>query len=296
MSLCQTPLVWEKRQNATSLTRCSTLSGIFADIRAPASFGTASRRRERRSNSCLPGTRISIGPNHGVPRSAEARARADCRAPYHSISQQSGRTNSEFKKHCSDKSSLRYSAIRGRDPPRAHAQARRVPAIASPRILRPIYTHTPATGFPYPRDLPAPPYPGLEAVRGSRSRPVLAPALARPPPSNGASALPPCRRRVSAMRIGASSNPLERTSRACFSLGYRPLRTTSPSNELGTASGAGQSDRVSRSTSRARAPSRNSTRVRYYSPAGRTRKEGPVFRASRIDPPAYFRSEGLKAV
>jgi len=32
-----------------------------------------------------------------------------------------------------------------------HTQTHRVPTIASPRILRPIYTHTPATGFPYQR-------------------------------------------------------------------------------------------------------------------------------------------------
>lgn len=43
----------------------------------------------------------------------------------------------------------RYSVFAPRSP--EHAQTHRVPAIASPRILRPIHTHTPATGFPYLR-------------------------------------------------------------------------------------------------------------------------------------------------
>lgn len=150
---------------------------------------------------------------------------------YHNISQQSGR---RFRfEHCSDpdKSSLRYSVIRGRDPPGAHAQARRVPAIASPRILRPIYTHTPATGFPYPRPRGIA-VSRIGGSRGSRSRPVLAPASCEHlyPMAQWVSHLPEggfrdanrassihssgCRGRVSLSNTAALDHLLERTGTA----------------------------------------------------------------------------------
>lgn len=66
------PPVWNQR-------RPYTLLDTFRDIRRysrASILQIANRRREHRNRSCFPRTRISIGPNHGVPRSAEARARA----------------------------------------------------------------------------------------------------------------------------------------------------------------------------------------------------------------------------
>lgn len=168
----------------------------------------------------------------------------------HSISQQSGRRFG-FK-HCFSVSTNPRWVIPqfGEETPsRAHAQARRVPAIASPRILRPIYTHTPATGFPHP---------GTSRHRRvpdwRRSRIAFFGRFSLPLRTNtfvqwrgGSPTFP--KEEVSATRIGRRLS----MSRAGFLPQILPFWTTSL-KLTGNSHCVGQSDRVSRSTSRACSP------------------------------------------
>lgn len=156
--------------------------------------------------------------------------------------------------------------------------------IASPRILRPIYTHTPATGFPYPGGTTWDRRRSRIAVLSSGSRCQFA--------SNGAMALPPSSRGRFPRTAGVV-RPFERTPRAGSS---RRCFGPPPSSERDQPARRPIRSRGSRSTSRAtpcmRCVSRHGTTGYVATPRKRVGRRGggpPVFRASRIDPPAHFR-------
>lgn len=179
---------------------CYALLDTFRDIRRYSRASVlriASRRREHGNSSCSPvGTWISIGPNHGVPRSAEARARAVCcRARvtvYHNNPDDDSDLNTVFRFRRILVGLFRNS---GKRPPRErtprHAEypRSRLRGYCGRSIPTPPQRASPTPG---PRGTAVSRIGGGRGSRfsaGSRSR------FVRTPPSNGAVALPPSQRR-----------------------------------------------------------------------------------------------------
>lgn len=120
----------------------------IAVIRAPVASGSRIDSNARRG----PGSGHRGSPSNLQPRGGPAVDRDERNSEPCAACHNMSRIRTDFYTYRRARSigSLQLTASPPRSPPE-HAQTQRVPAITSPWILRPIYTHTPAANFPYSR-------------------------------------------------------------------------------------------------------------------------------------------------